>query len=219
MFRGTADSPRGADGGEDTGQPVPFARAVPKPRNKKGSALPAMTMEEVASEENLRSAFQHVASNKGAPGPDRRSIDEVRKHLDELLPKLQRELLDEDYRPGMIRRVWLPKSGGGQRGLGIPNVVDRIVGQAVHQVLSPHYEPTLHESSHGFREGRSCHTAIAEAKTYLEEGYHWVVDLDLEKFFGAPGQAWRFQRVRFPPRQGEEPPHRESSLGLVEATT
>ena len=99
-----------------------------------------------------------------SPGPDRQSIDEVRKHFDELLPKLQRELLEEDYQPGMIRRVWLPKSGGGQRGLGIPNVVDRIVGQAVHQVLSPHYEPTFHESSHGFREGRSCHTAIAEAK-------------------------------------------------------
>ena len=79
--------------------------------------------------------------------------------------------------------MWIPKSGGGQRGLGIPNVVDRIVQQAVHQVLSPNYEPTFHGSSHGFRPGRSCHTAIAEAKGHLEEGNEWVVDLDLEKFF------------------------------------
>jgi group II intron reverse transcriptase/maturase len=142
-----------------------------------------MTMEEVASLENLREAFQQVASNKGAAGPDRQSIEQVRKHLDELLPKLHQELLEGSYRPGMIRRVWIPKSGGGQRGLGIPDVVDRIVGQAIHRVLSPHYEPTFHASSHGFRPGRSCQTAVAEAKTYLEEGNDWVVDLDLEKFF------------------------------------
>jgi RNA-directed DNA polymerase len=141
-----------------------------------------MTMEEVASEANLRMAFQRVASNKGAPGPDEQGIEQVCEHLDELLSVLRRELLTGSYRPGNIRRVWIPKPGG-QRGLGIPNVVDRIVAQAVHQVLSPHYEPTFHSSSHGFRPGRSCHTAIAEAKGYLEEGYEWLVDLDLEKFF------------------------------------
>jgi group II intron reverse transcriptase/maturase len=145
--------------------------------------LAAMTMEEVASEENLRKAFQQVASNKGAPGPDRKSIEQVREHLDDTLRELRRELRDGSYRPGLIRRVWIPKSGGGQRGLGIPDVVDRIVQQAVHQVLSPHYEPTMHNSSHGFRPGRSCHTAIGEAKQYVEDGYEWVVDLDLEKFF------------------------------------
>ncbi len=105
------------------------------------------------------------------------------KHLDAVLPVLHRELLDGSYRPGLIRRVWIPKAGGGERGLGIPNVVDRIVQQAVHQVLSPNYEPTFHASSHGFRPGRSCHTAIAEAVSHLEEGYGWIVDLDLEKFF------------------------------------
>jgi RNA-directed DNA polymerase len=99
--------------------------------------LPAMTIEEVASEENLRIAFQQVASNKGAPGPDRLSVEEVREHLDEILPTLRRELLDGSYRPGMIRRVWI---------------------QAAHEVLSPHYEPSFHASSHGFRRGRSCHT-------------------------------------------------------------
>ncbi len=183
LFRETADSPQGADGGTDAGQPAPAPRAVPKSRSTKGNVLPAMTMEEVSNEENLMGAFQKVASNQGAPGPDRQSIAEVRAHLGTILPALHRELLSGSYRPGDIRRVWIPKSGGGQRGLGIPNVVDRIVQQAVLQVLSPHYEPTFHASSHGFRPGRSCHTAIAEAQKYLEEGYEWVVDIDLEKFF------------------------------------
>lgn len=183
LFRGTADSPEGADGGVDAGRPVSATRAVPKPRTTTRHGLPAMTMEEVVSEENLRWAFQQVASNRGAPGPDRRSIDEVREHLGELWPVLSRELLEGSYQPGDIRRVWIPKAGGGQRGLGIPNVVDRIVQQAVHQVLCPHYESSFHPSSHGFRPGRSCHTAIAEAKTHVEDGYEWAVDLDLEKFF------------------------------------
>jgi group II intron reverse transcriptase/maturase len=156
---------------------------VPKSRNTLGETLPAMTMEAVTNHGNLICAFEEVAQNRGAPGPDGRSIDEVRNHFDELLPVLRRSLLDGTYRPGMIRRVWIPKAGGGERGLGIPDVVDRWVQQAVHRVLSPHWEPTFHASSHGFRPGRSCHTAIAEAKTYLADGYEWVVDLDLEKFF------------------------------------
>jgi len=183
LFRETADSPKGADGGAVEGQPSAAPHAVPKSRATKGTAPPALTMEEVANEENLREAFERVASNKGAPGPDRQSIAEVREHLDEALTALRRMLLDGGYRPGEIRRVWIPKSGGGQRGLGIPNVVDRVVQQAVYQVLSPHYEPDFHASSHGFRPGRSCHTAVAEAKQHLEEGYDWVVDFDLEKFF------------------------------------
>ena len=87
------------------------------------------------------------------------------------------------YQPGEIRRAFIPKAGGGQRGLGIPDVVDRVVCEAVRQVLEPLWEPTFHPSSHGFRPGRSCHTAIAEAKQHLEDGYEWCVDLDLEKFF------------------------------------
>jgi group II intron reverse transcriptase/maturase len=182
MFRETADSPKGADGGADADQSAPAPRAVPKSRNIERAGLLAMTMEEVANEYNLRRAFQQVASNKGAPGPDRQSVGEVREHLQEVLSTLHRQLLNGNYQLGDIRRVWIPKAGG-QRGLGIPNVVDRIVQQAVHQVLSPQYEQDFHASSHGFRPGRSCHTAIAEAKGYLEEGYEWVVDLDLEKFF------------------------------------
>lgn len=184
LFSNTADSPKGAVAGMDMGQPMPVPRAVPKLETTTSDA-PSMTMtiEEVASNENLMRAFQKVASNDGAPGADRRSVAEVQMHLDRLLPALQLELLAGTYRPGLIRRVWIPKSNGGQRGLGIPNVVDRWVQQAVHQVLSPVYDPTFHPSSHGFRPGRSCHTAIAEAKGYVDDGYEWVVDIDLEKFF------------------------------------
>jgi group II intron reverse transcriptase/maturase len=131
----------------------------------------------------LTMAFQNVASNKGAAGPDRQSIEDVRKHLPEILPKLKRELLEGTYQPGNIRRVWIPKSGGGQRGLGIPNVVDRVVAEAVRMLLEPMYEPEFQNESHGFRPGRSCQTAIAQATSIMEAGYEWVVDLDLEKFF------------------------------------
>ena len=183
LFVETADSPQGTAVEELTGQPARKRRAAPKSASTPRTDLPTMTMEEVASEENLRSAFEEVAKNDGAPGADGQSIEQVRERLDAVLFRLHRDLLTGNYRPGRNRRVMIPKAGGGERGLGIPDVVDRVVQQAVQRVLSPHYEPTFHESSHGFRPGRSCHTAIAEAKRYLEEGYEWVVDLDLEKFF------------------------------------
>jgi group II intron reverse transcriptase/maturase len=107
----------------------------------------------------------------------------VREHLEELEPELVDALESGTYQPGDIRRVWIPKPGGGQRGLGVPDVVDRTVQEAVRRVLEPLYEPTFHESSHGFRPGRSCHTAIAEARQHVTDGYEWTVDLDLEKFF------------------------------------
>jgi len=158
------------------------ARTYAEPKSKvKEEKVLAATMEEVVG--RLREAFQSVASNGGAPGPDRQSIEQVREHVEELLPKLSQALLQGTYEPGNIRRVWIPKVGGGERGLGIPNVVDRMVQEAVRQVLEPLYEPTFHPSSHGFRPGRSCHTAIRQAQGYLEEGYEWVVDMDLENFF------------------------------------
>jgi group II intron reverse transcriptase/maturase len=133
--------------------------------------------------ERLTRAFERVASNRGAPGPDRQSIEQVREHWTELEPKLKQSLQEGSYKPGDIRRVWIPKANGGQRGLGIPNVVDRVVQEAVREVLEPMYEPTFHEASHGFRPGRSCQTAIRAAYEHIEAGYDWVVDLDLEKFF------------------------------------
>jgi group II intron reverse transcriptase/maturase len=142
-----------------------------------------MTMEEIASDANLRLAFRKVAANRGAPGPDRQTITEVRENLDECLAQVGRSLLDGSFRAGDVRRVWIPKASGGQRGLGVPNVVDRIVQQAAHQVLSPHYEKTFHEWSYGFRPGRGGHTAIKQAMLHLRAGHDWVVDIDLEKFF------------------------------------
>jgi len=183
LFAETADSPQGGDGGAAAGLPAAEPCAMPKSANTKGTDLPAMTIEEVARKGNLERAFAQVATNDGAAGADRQSVGQVQKHLSHVIRTLNRQLLDGSYRPGLIRRVWIPKGNGGKRGLGIPNVVDRIVQQAVHQVLSPHYERTFHNGSHGFRPGRSCHTAIAEAVEHLEEGYEWVVDIDLEKFF------------------------------------
>jgi len=179
----TAEDPAqaGPDGGSDTHPREPEPCAAPKSRDY-DEYVSLVTMESVTS--MLGIAFQSVASNKGAAGPDQQSIGEVREQLNEVLPRLAQELLSGAFRPGNIRRKWIPKgSGGGQRGLGIPNVVDRIVAEAVRLVLEPLYEPSFHEGSHGFRPGRSCHTAIAQAKSIVEDGYEWVVDLDLEKFF------------------------------------
>lgn len=186
MTSGTADSPQRDVAGAVRDQSRSAPCAVPKPEATNKNPLPAMamTMEEVCNHGNLMRAFEKVAANKGAPGPDKQTITQVRQHIRDIVPKLGRSLLDGTYRPGNIRRVWIPKPGGsGQRGLGIPDVIDRIVQQAVHQVLSPRYEPTFHPSSHGFRPGRSCHTAIRQAKQHLQEGYEWVVDFDLSKFF------------------------------------
>jgi len=144
---------------------------------------PGRLLESVASVPNLAQALLNVARNKGAAGVDGRSIDEIVGAAPRLLSHLRRELLTGTYRPGDIRRVWIPKPGGGQRGLGIPNVVDRWVQQAVLQVLQPIFEPTFHASSHGFRPGRGAQTAIDEAKKYLAEGFSITVDIDLSKFF------------------------------------
>jgi group II intron reverse transcriptase/maturase len=155
-------------------QKVRYAKSKPK---KVGPAK----MEEVV--EHLEEAFDKVAANQGAPGPDRQSIEYVCEHMQELLSELRAAMLEGSYRPGDIRRVWIPKAGGGQRGLGIPNVVDRVAQEAIRMVLEPVYEPNFHGASHGFRPNRSCQTAIDEARSYVGKGNEWVVDLDLEKFF------------------------------------
>ncbi len=183
LFAGTADAhgkPSGR-GGADRTQKRPATQAAPKPACKENPAKVATMMDEVAK--RLEEAFEDVARNRGAPGPDGESIERMRKHLSQWLPSLRKALLEETYMPGDIRRVWIPKAGGGERGLGIPNVIDRVVQESVRLVLEPLYEPTFHRSSHRFRPGRSCHTAIAEAVSHMDEGYEWVVDLDLEKFF------------------------------------
>ena len=175
-----AENPRGATRRKARDRLGVIRAGAPKAIDKTGTATPA-TMEEVAK--RLTDALLKVASNKGAPGPDGQTIEALVDQWSVVLPRLQADLLAGRYQPGGIRRVFIPKAGGGQRGLGIPDVIDRIVQEAVRQVLEPLWEPTFHPSSHGFRPGRSCHTAIAEAKTHVEDGYEWCVDLDLEKFF------------------------------------
>jgi len=177
--RSTRKVPR-ADDEADRRRRRSATLAAPKSSPTKEPAA-AATMAAVIA--RLSEAFQNVASNQGAPGPDRMDIETVRAHWPEVLAELTRALVAGDYQPGMIRRVWIPKASGGQRGLGIPNGVDRVVQEAVRLELDPLYEPTFHASSHGFRKGRSCHTALAQAQQYVEDGYEFVVDLDLEKFF------------------------------------
>jgi RNA-directed DNA polymerase len=138
-------------------------------------------MEEVA--ERLDSAMKKVVANRGAPGPDGMTVAVLQQRWPSIAPGLRAGLLSGSYRPGGIRRAMIPKVDGGQRALGIPDVVDRVVMEAVRQVLEPRFEPTFHPSSHGFRPGRSCHTAVAEAKRHVRDGFEWVVDIDLEKFF------------------------------------
>jgi len=176
----------------------PSAELVEQLNDKASLTSPksAVIMEVIASERNLRAAFQEVKENNGAPGIDRQSVEEVSHRLSELIPELSKALQEETYRPGAVRRVWIPKSGGGQRGLGIPNVVDRMVQQAVYRVMLPFYDPTFHESSHGFRPNRSCHTAIMEAKKHIEDGYQYVVDIDLEKFFDTVNHARLMSSLR-----------------------
>ena len=176
----TAENPRGATRRRTRDRLGVIRAGAPKAIGKTGIAASA-TMEEVAY--RLTSALLKVASNKGAPGPDGQTIEALVDQWPVVLPRLQADLLAGRYRPGEIRRVFIPKAGGGQRGLGIPDVIDRVVCEAVRQVLEPLFEPTFHPSSHGFRPGRSCHTAITEAKGHVEDGYGWCVDLDLEKFF------------------------------------
>ena len=176
----TAENPQGATRGRTRDRLGVLRAGAPKATSKVGIAAPA-TMEEVAN--RLISALLKVASNKGAPGPDGQTIEVLLEQWPVVLPRLQTDLLAGSYRPGAIRWRYIPKAGGGQRGLGIPDVIDRVVQEAVRQVLEPLWEPTFHPSGHGFRPGRSCHSAVAEAKGHLEDGYEWCVDLDLEKFF------------------------------------
>jgi len=176
----TAENPQGTTSGRSSSRLERKPRRVPQAKVK-SQPVSSVTLEEAI--QRLRIAFEKVASNKGAPGPDRQSIAQVRQHLDEILPQLSQDLLEGSYRPGAIRRVYIPKAGGGERGLGIPDVIDRMVQEAVRQVLEPLYEPHFHSSSHGFRPQRSCHTAVTEAQEHIQSGHRWVVDLDLEKFF------------------------------------
>ncbi len=132
--------------------------------------------------ENMARAWKRVKANKGSAGVDGRTVQETGEYLKQAWPDIRARLLDGSYRPSAVRRVGIPKPGGGTRELGIPTAVDRLIQQALLQVLQPLIDATFSEHSHGFRPGRSAQGAVLEAQQYVQAGYRVVVDLDLEKF-------------------------------------
>jgi RNA-directed DNA polymerase len=140
-------------------------------------------MELVVERENCLMALKRVRQNKGSPGVDGMTVEELPEHLRAHWGAIRQQLLEGSYQPEMVRRVEIPKSGGGVRLLGIPTVLDRFIQQLVLQVLQPAFDPTFSEHSHGFRPGRRAHDAVRKAQRYIQEGGRWVVDVDLEKFF------------------------------------
>ena len=133
--------------------------------------------------ENLQQAWKRVKANKGAAGVDGRDIPETICYLRTAWPEIREQLLQGTYRPSPVRRVTIPKPDGGERELGIPTVTDRLIQQAMLQVLQPRLDPTFSEHSYGFRPGRSALQAVARARGYVQSGRRIVVDVDLEKFF------------------------------------
>src|SRR6267378_945272 len=141
-------------------------------------------MEEVCERANLKEALRQVRSNKGSAGIDRMTVDQLGDYLKQHWPVIREQLLNGTYEPKPVRRVEIPKpDGGGVRKLGIPTVLERFIQQAVMQVLQRQWNATFSEYSYGFRPRRSAHHAVAQAQQYIAQGYGWVIDLDLEKFF------------------------------------
>lgn len=145
--------------------------------------ISAQLMEEVCSRENCERAYQRVKSNKGAPGIDGMTVEELGPFLKENWERIRTELLEGRYHPQPVKRVEIPKPDGGVRKLGIPTVVDRLIQQALQQVLQRRWDESFSEGSYGFRPGRSAHQAVAKAQEHIQAGYRYVVDIDLEKFF------------------------------------
>lgn len=140
-------------------------------------------IEEIVSRENLDEALNRVKANKGASGIDEMTINELEPYFNEHREEIISSILNKTYTPQPVRRVYIPKSNGKLRPLGIPTVVDRVVQQAISQRLIPIYEPIFSDYSFGFRPNRDCHTAMTKVLEYLNDGYEWVIDIDIEKYF------------------------------------
>jgi RNA-directed DNA polymerase len=174
LAEGEGEARRAAQRGTET-------RAA-KPETE-SPATTSQLMEVIVSGDNMRKAYRRVRANKGAPGVDGMTVAQLGPHLVEHWPRYREQLLAGVYKPQPVRQVLIPKPDGGQRMLGVPTVVDRLIQQAVLQVLQPEWDATFSEHSYGFRPGRSAHQAVAAAQRIIAEGHGWVVDLDLEKFF------------------------------------
>ena len=152
-------------------------------RGIESPAIAEQLMEEVCGRENCKQALKRVKANKGSAGVDGMTVQQLPEHLKQHWPAIREQLLNGTYEPQPVRRVEIPKPDGGVRKLGIPTVLDRFIQQAVMQVLQGKWDRTFSDHSYGFRPGRSAHQAVEQAQQYIAEGYRWVVDLDLEKFF------------------------------------
>lgn len=151
--------------------------------NLGNDSLTDCLMEQICNPANLNRAYKRVKANKGSPGIDGMRVDEMREFIAEHKERLIRSLLDGSYRPKAVRKVEIPKPDGSKRQLGIPTVIDRLIQQAILQVLQPIFERGFSNSSYGFRPGRSAHQAVKRAQDYVKSGSRMVVDIDLEKFF------------------------------------
>lgn len=163
-----------------TAQEVEVATATDGPERP---VSPDALMEAICDRENVAAAVQAVRQNKGAAGVDGMTVAELPRVLAARWPEIEAQLLQGRYQPQPVRRVRIPKPDGGERLLGIPTVIDRVIQQAVLQQLQPLWDPTFSEHSYGFRPGRSAHQAVAQAQAHVVDGYQWVVDIDLAKFF------------------------------------
>jgi RNA-directed DNA polymerase len=157
-------------------------QVVPASGEKTEEGAPGL-MEEVLRRENLKGAYRRVVRNKGAGGVDGKSVDDLEHQIRTDWPRIREQLLSGSYEPSPVRKVEIEKPGGGVRMLGIPTVMDRMIQQALSQVLTPIFDPTFSTDSYGFRPGRSTHQAVLRAREHMAAGYRWVVDLDLAKFF------------------------------------
>lgn len=154
------------------------------------------TIEGVLSDHNIQKALKAVKSNKGAPGIDGVTTKEIDQEMCKNWEKIKQEIVKGSYRPKPVKRVEIPKpEGKGMRQLGIPTVMDRVIQQAIHQELNLVFDPTFSPHSYGFRSKRSAHQAVLQAKGYIQEGYEWVVDIDLEKFFDTVNHDMLMARI------------------------
>jgi RNA-directed DNA polymerase len=180
-----AGLPDHSSGGSGRNPQGPVAGASSLTARKENSRLKIQNlMEAVVERENMFRALRRVEANKGSAGVDGVSVKALRVSICEHWPRIREELLEGRYEPQPVRKVEIPKPGGkGMRQLGIPTVMDRLIQQALNQVMQPIFDPDFSESSYGFRPGRSAHKAVLKAREYAAEGRRWVVDMDLEKFF------------------------------------
>jgi RNA-directed DNA polymerase len=183
LFEESAENPRHAEGGEGGTQTSPCEELQAFAANEPARALTRDLMKEVTDRDNLNQAYRQVKANRGAAGVDGMTIAQAADWIAEHKEELIASLLGGSYQPQPVRGVQIPKPGGGVRQLGIPTVIDRLVQQAILQVLQPLLDPTFSDSSYGFRPGRSAHDALHQAAKYVAEGRTIVVDMDLEKFF------------------------------------